>query len=258
MRLADKIDTPTAIRHFRLGMGSLNLLLLGLGGVYLYAWSHQYTPLQNYLAGCCWSRGRAYKQESIAPATQVAEFEQLLMLVYQPQLRMQITEARIPTNAGDTLTRNAISSLTINLPGADPDTVQAELTLVGNSTPTSARIFGSGTQGIPTDQGGAWLAGSRCTWIPAGEGQGLRLSGPFSRSLTRLSLRLRYHSPVALLAGMESVIGGPRGLAYALGPDGLLSEGQVIALRAGDPTPELDRATPHRLDPDYLQPKDSA
>src|SRR5690606_37119194 len=80
MRLADKIDTPTAIRHFRLSIGPLNLLLLGLGGVYLYAWSRQSTPLQNYLAGCCWSRGRAYKQESIAPTTQVAEFEQLLML----------------------------------------------------------------------------------------------------------------------------------------------------------------------------------
>ncbi|EXF42792.1 hypothetical protein BAY1663_04800 [Pseudomonas sp. BAY1663] len=59
MRLTNRIDTPTAIRRFRLGMGPLNLLLLGLGGLYLYAWSRQTTPLQNYLAGCCWSRGRA-------------------------------------------------------------------------------------------------------------------------------------------------------------------------------------------------------
>src|SRR5690606_27485623 len=149
MRLADKIDTPTAIRHFRLGMGSLNLLLLGLGGVYLYAWLRQSTPLQNYLAGCCWSHGRAYRQESIAPATQVAEFEQLLVLLYQPQLSMKVDEVRIPTNVGDTLTQNAISSLTIDLPGADPGTVQVELALIGNSTPTGVRIFGSGTQGTP-------------------------------------------------------------------------------------------------------------
>lgn len=258
MRLANKIDTPTAIRRFRLGMGPLNLLLLGLGGLYLYAWFRQSTPLQNYLAGCCWSRGRAYKQESIAPATQVAEFEQLLALLYQPQLSMKVDEVRIPTNVGDTLTQNAISSLTIDLPGAEPNTSQVELALVGNSTPNSARIFGSGTQGISSDQGAEWLAGSQCSWIPASEGQGLRLSGAFARPLTRLSLRLRYHSPVALLAGMENVIGGPRGLAYTLSPNGLLTEGEVITLRASDPTPELDRATPYRLDgTDHLQPKDS-
>lgn len=259
MRLANKIDTPTAIRRFRLGMGPLNLLLLGLGGLYLYAWFRQSTPLQNYLAGCCWSRGRAYKQENIVPATQVAEFEQLLALLYQPQLSMKVDEVRIPTNVGDTLTQNAISALTIDLPGAEPSTSQMELALVGNSTPTSARIFGSGTQGAPSDQGAEWLAGSQCTWIPASEGQGLRLSGAFARPLTRLSLRLRYHSPVALLAGMENIIGGPRGLAYTLSPDGLLTDGQVIPLRASDPTLELDRATPFRLDgTGHLQPKDSA
>jgi len=38
MRLANKIDTATAVRRFRLGMGSLNLLSLGLGGHLLYAW----------------------------------------------------------------------------------------------------------------------------------------------------------------------------------------------------------------------------
>lgn len=38
-----------------------------------------------------------------------------------------------------------------------------------------------------------------------------------------------------------------------------MTEGQVINLRASDPTPELDRATPIRLDgTDHLQPKDSA
>lgn len=50
------------------------------------------------------------------------------------------------------------------------------------------------------------------------------------------------------MAGLENVIGGPRGLAYTLGPSGLLSDGEVIELRADDPTTELDRATSHRLD----------
>lgn len=54
-------------------------------------------------------------------------------------------------------------------------------------------------------------------------------------------------------------IGGPHGLAYTLGPSGLLSDGEVIELRADDPTTELDRATPHRVDGTaYLKPKDSA
>ncbi|WP_312243383.1 hypothetical protein [Stutzerimonas nitrititolerans] len=54
----------TAIRRFRLGMGPLNLLLLGLGGLYLYAWLRQSTPLQNYLSGCCWSRGGATSRKA--------------------------------------------------------------------------------------------------------------------------------------------------------------------------------------------------
>ncbi|SFO69914.1 hypothetical protein SAMN05216601_101190 [Ectopseudomonas composti] len=259
MRLANRIDTPTAIRRFRLGMGPLNLLLLGLGGLYLYAWSRQSTPLQNYLAGCCWSRGRAYKRESLAAEQQVAEFEQLLALLYKPRLGLRTESVRIAGTLGDTVTQDGIAALTVDLPGADPDSVQLELALSGNPTPASVRIFGEGTRGTPTDLGATWLGDSRCTWIPAGEGQGLRLSGSFARPLTRASLRLRYHSPVALLAGLENVIGGPRGLAYTLGPSGLLTDGEVIELRADDPTPELDRVTPHRLDgTEYLQPKDSA
>lgn len=259
MRLANRIDTPTAIRRFRLGMGPLNLLLLGLGGLYLYAWSRQATPLQNYLAGCCWSRGRAYKGESLTAQQQVAEFEQLLALLYKPRLGLRTESVRIAGTAGDTVTQDGIAALTVDLPGADPDSVQVELALIGNPTPTSVRIFGEGTRGTPTDLGATWLGGSRCTWIPAGEGQGLRLSGAFARPLARASLRLRYHSPVALLAGLENVIGGPRGLAYTLGPSGLLTDGEVIELRTDDPTPELDRATSHRLDgTEYLQPKDSA
>lgn len=259
MRLANSIDTPTAIRRFRLGMGPLNLLLLALGGLYLYAWSRQATPLQNYLAGCCWSRGRANTGESLAPERQNAEFEQLLALLYKPRLGLQTENVRMAGTLGDTVTQDGITALTIDLPGADPDNVQLELTLSGNLTPTQVRIFGEGTQGTPTDLGATWLASSRCTWIPASEGQGLRLSGLFPRPLTRASLRVRYHSPVALLAGLENVIGGPRGLAYTLGPSGLLSDGEVIELRADDPTTELDRATPHRLDgTEYLQPKDTA
>ncbi|SDR80522.1 hypothetical protein SAMN05216198_0468 [Halopseudomonas litoralis] len=45
MRMANRISTAQAIRYFRMGMGPINLLLLGLGGAYLYAWSRQSTPM---------------------------------------------------------------------------------------------------------------------------------------------------------------------------------------------------------------------
>ncbi|WP_022961980.1 toxin VasX [Halopseudomonas pelagia] len=257
MRLANQIDTATAVRRFRLSMGPLNLLLLGLGSLYIYAWSRQATPLQNYLAGCCWSRERASRQEKLAPQTQLAEFEQLLALLYQPRLGMQTISLRVPGWMGDTVKRNGITSLTIDLPGADPNGVLLELTLRGNPNPPALEFFGKENLGVPTDLGTTWLKDSRCTWIPATEGQGLRLTGDFNRPLTRASLRLRYHSPVALLAGMETLIGGPRGVAYALGPDGLFTDGTIVELRSGDPTPELDLATAVRLDgTQYLQPKD--
>lgn len=257
MRLANMIDTPTAIRHFRLSMGPVNLLLLGLGGLYIYAWSRQATPLQNYLAGCCWSHGRAYKREQLAPEAQLTEFEQLLALLYKPRLALQTQSMRIPGTLGDTVTQNGIAALSIDLPAGDPDSVLMELALSGTPMPFKFRMF-KNNQGAPTDLGATWLSGSRCIWIPAEEGQGLRLSGSFARPLSRASLRLRYHSPLALLAGMESVVGGPRGIAYTLGPDGLLTEGEIIELRRDDPTPKLNSTTPHRLDgTQYLHPKDS-
>ena len=263
MRLANTITTPVAIRRFRLGMGPINLLLLALGGLYLFAWFRQASPLQSYLANCCWSHRRASSNQTIAPQAQLDEINELLVLLYQPRLAMDTKEMRIRGSLGDTITQDGISQLTIDLPGAAPGAAQIDLAMSGNLTPVSAG-FGTGTRGTPTDLGATWLNTSQCSWIPADAGQGLRLSGDFPRPLTRLSLRLCYLSPVALLAGVGATIGGARGLAYTLSPNGgLLSpEGEIITLRPGEPTPELDRASVHRLGPQqnasYLKPKDQA
>ncbi len=263
MRLANVISTPVAIRRFRLGMGPVNLLLLALGSLYLFAWLRQASPLQSYLANCCWSHRRASANKTIAPQAQLDEINELMVMLYQPRLAMETREVRISGSLGDTITQDGISQLTIDLPGAAPGAAQIDLSMSGNLTPVSAG-FGTGTRGTPTDLGATWLNASRCSWIPVDAGQGLRLSGSFPQPLTRLSLRLCYLSPVALLAGVGATIGGSKGQAYTLSPNGgLLSpDGEIIILRPGEPTPELDRASIHRLGPQqnsrYLNPKDKA
>lgn len=261
LRLANTISTPIAIRRFRLGMGPLNLLLLALGGLYLFAWFRQASPLQSYLANCCWSHRRAKTNKDIAPQAQQDEINELMILLYQPRLAMETREVRIGGPLGDTITQDGICQLTIDLPGAAPGAAQIDLAMSGNLTPVSAG-FGTGTRGTPTDLGATWLNATECNWIPVDAGQGLRLSGSFPRPITRLSLRLCYLSPVALLAGVGATIGGAKGVAYTLSPNGgLLSpDGEIITLRSGEPTPELDRAIVHRLGPQqnssYLTPKE--
>ncbi|MDA8486790.1 hypothetical protein NNO07_27320 [Pseudomonas resinovorans] len=81
-----------------------------------------------------------------------------------------------------------------------------------------------------------WLSRSQCRWIPPEEGEGLRLSGTLYPVMQRLSLRLRYFSPVVTLAGID-VIGGTKGMAFVQTADSAL-----VTLRPREATPELDRA----------------
>src|SRR5690606_11983796 len=114
MRMANRISTAQAIRYFRLGMAPINLLLLGLGGAYLYAWSKQSTPMQNYLVGCCWSKTRAFKREDIPPEAQLEEFQQLLALIFQPRVHMETKRVSLISS------NKFIRRLIIDLPGAEP------------------------------------------------------------------------------------------------------------------------------------------
>ncbi|MBZ9785831.1 hypothetical protein K9857_30235, partial [Pseudomonas sp. REP124] len=168
----------------------------------------------------------------ISPEAQLKEINELLVLLYQPRLSMETREVYITGSLGDTITQDGISQLTIDLPGAAPGAAQIDLAMSGNLTPLSTG-FGDGTQGTPIDLGATWLRASQCSWTPIDAGQGLRLRGDFRRPLTRLTLRLCYLSPVALLAGVGITIGGAKGLAYVLAPNGgLLSPwGEIITLR---------------------------
>ena len=75
----------------------------------------------------------------------------------------------------------------------------------------------------------------------------------FASQPTKLSLRLRYRTPLTSMLGALSYIGGERGVAFTL------SEiSGVVSLRS-DPTPELDKTTRYSLDGEqgsiYLQPR---
>ena len=74
----------------------------------------------------------------------------------------------------------------------------------------------------------------------------------FASQPSKVSLRLRYRTPLTSLLGALGFIGGERGVAFTLS-----QASGVVALR-NDPTPELDEAKRYVLDgrksSTYLQP----
>ncbi|SFT62810.1 hypothetical protein [Pseudomonas marincola] len=254
MRLAGIIDTATALSRYRLGMSPINWMLLGLGVAYFYAWLKQATPLQSFLAGCCWSHTRAVKCGKILPDEQVSELEQLLKLLYTPHVSVETSGSLLASSS-------YISQLSIDLPGAVPTTARLAFVLAGNPVYMPASpgqsLFGGGRM---IDIGAQWLGTSECTWIPADEGQGLRLTGPFlindmfGSQPSKVSMRLGFHSPIATLSGVEPIVGGVNGLVFTVD-----SHGEIIELRSTEMPSELIQATIHPLGNAecsiYLQPK---
>ncbi|NRH29972.1 hypothetical protein FEZ62_20350 [Pseudomonas sp. MS19] len=252
--LGSQSAVVTAISRYRLGMGPINLLLLGLGVSYFYAWWKQATPVQRFLAGCCWSRLRTIKYEIITPNEQVSELEELLNLLYTPRVSIETSGSLLGSSS-------YISQLSIDLPSAVPTTARLAFALAGNPVYMPAShgqsLFGGGRM---IDIGAQWLSTSECTWIPADEGQGLRLTGPFlindlfGSQPSKVSMRLGYHSPIATLAGVEPIVGGIHGLAFTVD-----SDGEIIELRSTELPSELIQATIHPLGNAecsiYLQPK---
>ena len=257
--------------RYTLYMGPLNWIIAGLGVLYLTAWIFEKTPLQNFLNNCCWSKARAIDLDPIAPKAQQDELDRLYLILYTPRVTMQSSSNQAPDNGRSGLAFvSAIDSLTIDLPGAEPDSVYLELSMVGDPVDTleNRHLIKNSPTGYfkpPRpwrDMTPFWLSDSSCQWIPIEEGQGLRISGPFkevkdllSTPPSTLSLRLRYRTPLIGILGARSFIGGERGLAFTLN-----NSTGVIALRA-DPTPELDRVPNYPLGEDhpgaiYLQPKD--
>ncbi|MHC8356102.1 toxin VasX [Pseudomonas sp. LB3P81] len=269
--LAGSITVEAAILRYTLYMGPLNWIILGLGVVYLAAWFFERTPLQNFLSNCCWSKARAIDLEPIAPKAQQDELDRLYFILYAPRVRMESTSEATASHGPSGLAfESSITSLTIDLPGAEPGSVYLELSMIGDPLDTQRNrdlIKNSPLSHYKPprpwrDMTPHWLNSSTCHWIPFQEGQGLRLTGPFNilsnvlgTTPSTVSLRMRYRTPLTAMLGARTFIGGERGLAFTLN-----HATGVIALWA-DPTPELDRVPNYRLGEDhpgtiYLQPKD--
>lgn len=269
--LAGSITVEAAILRYTLYMGPLNWMIGVLGLIYLIAWINQQTPLQNFLNDCCWSKARAGDLQPIAPKAQQEELDRLYFILYAPRVSMHSVSELVPSRDPSGMAfESSIKALTIDLPGAEPGSAYLELSMIGNPVDTMGnRDLIKNSPFVPykpprpwRDMTPHWLRSSTCQWIPFKEGQGLRLSGPFntlpnvwSTAPGKVSLRLRYRTPVTAMLGTRTFIGGERGVAFTLHHDT-----GVIELWS-DPTPELDRAPNYPLGEDrpsaiYLQPKD--
>ena len=250
------ITASAAVGGYLLLMGPLNILIAVLGVLYLIAWYFQQTPMQNFLNYCCWSKSRASDLSPITCDAQQDELDRLYGILYTPRVSFESAEPKSVLNSLQSgVTKSAIKTLTIDLPGAEPSNVYLDITMVGNPLDTLAmreRIkSGEGKYAREEpmqDIGDCWIHYSRCEWIPHTQGQGLRLSGPFNTvpnlfasQPTTVSLRLRYHTPLTSMLGALNFVGGERGVAFTLS-----AATGVIALR-NDPTPELDSAKRYPL-----------
>ncbi|WP_236709394.1 hypothetical protein, partial [Pseudomonas sp. Leaf127] len=248
-------------------MARLGWVIAILGGLYLMVWFFQKNPLPIFLYHCCWSKQRARDLSTIALASQRQEMQQLLTLLYSP--RISFTK-KIENPDSDKIfyfqDQHAIETLSIDLPGATPNNVRLDVSLMGDPIDHEAWRLRRSQPGLHTpprwmrDMGAHWLNNSHCEWIPPEEGQGLRLSGKFEPVTVKLaslpqtlSLRVKYSSPLTSLLQINQFIGGEHGLAFTI-----TANGGVIALRDTE-APSLNQATEHRLGDQqcsrFLQPK---
>jgi len=266
--LAGTLTAEAAMAGFSLWMGPLSFLLAVLGVLYLIAWFLQQTPMQNFLNYCCWSKARASDLGPLSFAAQQQELSKLYNILYAPRVSfVGRNEPKGTSSHMGLLFASYIDSVTIDLPGAEPNGVYLELSMIGNPRDTLAmRERVKNGEGVyraeepMQDIADCWLHGSRCEWIPYAQGKGLRLTGAYAKEIknlfasqpTKVSLRLRYQTPLTSMLGALSFIGGEHGMAFTLS-----ESAGVVALR-DDPTPALDRAKRYVLGGQqcsvYLQP----
>lgn len=250
--VAGAMTVRAAIAAYALWMGPLNYLIAVLGVLYLIAWYFQQTPMQKFLNSCCWSKARSHDLSPITFENQQDELNRLYGILYTPRVSFKGRDEPVGANSyvGVKFT-TFIDSLTIDLPGAEPANTHLEIAMIGNpvDSPAMWARIKNGEGRLRAEEpmqtiGDLWIKNSRCEWIPYTQGQGLRLTGAFLKVVpgvfisqpSKVSLRLRYRTPLTSLLGALSYVGGERGVAFTVS-----SSSGVVALR-DDPTPELERA----------------
>ena len=234
-------------------LGPINVVLAVLGVFYVVSWFMQRTPLQNFLAHCCWSKLRAGKWEVIAYEAQAKELMELQNILFTPRLSFENGSSQELVDNWDGFRYvSTVESLTVDLPGAGFYGSYVDISIVGDPVDTIAyrnmiKNNGSGHLVVPPrpmrDIGKYWIETSTCNWIPYKEGQGIRLSGLFNLvpdvlgTQPRLvSVRIRYRTPITSMLNLSEFIGGQEGLAFTCSP--LIG---LVAVRDA-PTPELNKA----------------
>lgn len=247
-----EITATVAIAAFSIWMGPVNLLIAVLGVLYLIAWYFQQTPMQKFLESCCWSKARASDLSPITFENRQDELNRLYRILYTPRVSFKGRDEPVGANSYVGVKfATFIDSLIIDLPGAEPGNAHLEIAMIGNpvDSPAMWARIKNGEGHLRAEEpmqtlGDLWIKHSRCEWIPYTQGQGLRLTGTFLKVVpgvfvsqpSKVSLRLRYRTPLTSLLGALSYVGGERGVAFTVS-----SSSGVIELR-NDPTPELDRA----------------
>ena len=234
-------------------LGPINVVLAVLGVFYVVSWFMQRTPLQNFLAHCCWSKLRAGKWEVIAYEAQAKELMELQNILFTPRLSFENGSSQELVDNWDGFRYvSTVESLTVDLPGAGFYGSYVDISIVGDPVDTIAyrnmiKNNGSGHLVVPPrpmrDIGKYWIETSTCNWIPYKEGQGIRLSGLFNLvpdvlgTQPRLvSVRIRYRTPITSMLNLSEFIGGQEGLAFTCSP--LIG---LVEVRDA-PTPELNKA----------------
>ena len=240
--IAGTMATKAAIAAYAVWMGPINLFIAVLGVLYLIAWYFQQTPMQKFLNSCCWSKARAHDLSPITFENQQDELNRLYDILYTPRVSFKGRDEPVGANSyvGVKFT-TFIDSLTIDLPGAEPGNAHLEFAMIGNpvDSPAMWARIKNGEGRLRAEEpmqtlGDLWIKHSLCEWIPYTQGQGLRLTGNFLKVVpgvfvsqpSKVSLRLRYRTPLTSLLGALSYVGGERGVAFTVS-----SSSGVVQLR---------------------------
>lgn len=194
--LGGVITGSTAIAIFTLFVAPIAWLLLIAGAFYLWAWSQQETPLQNFLSGCCW--GTRPKYPNPTDAQLVEDLADLIKLLFKPTIIGNYELASNP-NAPSRWYRDGeyssvysrLKQLDIYLPAAD-QTAQVMLTLKAKHS----NVLDNAISAITSD----WQRRSKAEWIPHQIGQGIVLKADLEPlEITELEAHIYYTNPIVTM-----------------------------------------------------------